>query len=44
MNHQNHSEPENRLTLEEQQEFLKLLARLSPEQREALKTVLRSFT
>ena len=37
MNHQNHSEPENRLTLEEQQEFLKLLARLSPEQREALK-------
>lgn len=35
MSHQNHSEPENRLTLEEQQEFLKLLARLSPEQREA---------
>ena len=44
MNHQNHSEPENRLTLEEQQEFLKLLTRLSPEQREALKTVLKSFT
>lgn len=44
MNHQNHSEPENRLTLEEQQEFLKLLARLSSEQREALKTVLKSFT
>ena len=44
MNHQNHSEPKNRLTLEEQQEFLELLARLSPEQREALKTVLRSFT
>ena len=37
MNRQNHSEPENRLTLEEQQEFLELLARLSPEQREALK-------
>ena len=30
MNRQNHSEPENRLTTEEQQEFLKLLARLSP--------------
>ena len=30
MNRQNHSEPENRLTQEEQQEFLKLLARLSP--------------
>lgn len=29
MNRQNHSEPENRLTPEEQQEFLKLLARLS---------------
>ena len=37
MNCQNHSEPENRLTLEEQQEFLEILARLSPEQREALK-------
>ena len=44
MNRQNHSESENRLTPEEQQEFLKLLARLSPEQREALKTVLKSFT
>ena len=44
MNHQNHSEPENRLTPKEKQEFLELLARLSPEQREALKTVLRSFT
>ena len=44
MNRQNHSEPENRLTLEEQQEFLKLLAQLSPEQREALKKVLKSFT
>lgn len=44
MSHQNHSEPENRLTPGEKQEFLELLARLSPEQREALKTVLRSFT
>ena len=45
MNRQNHSEPENRLTPpEEQQEFSKLLARLSPEQREALKKVLKSFT
>ena len=44
MNRQNLSEPENRLTLEEQQEFLELLARLSPEQREALKEVLKSFT
>lgn len=44
MNRQNHSELENRLTLEEQQEFLKLLSRLSPEQREALKEVLKSFT
>ena len=38
MNHQNHSEPE------EQQECLELLAQLSPEQREALKEVLKSFT
>ena len=38
MNHQNHSEPE------EQQEFLELLAQLSPKQREALKEVLKSFT
>ena len=44
MSHQNHSEPENRLTPEEQQEFLELLARLSSEQREALKEVLKSFT
>ena len=44
MNRQNHSEPENGFTPEEQQEFLKLLARLSPEQREALKKVLKSFT
>ena len=44
MNRQNHSEPKNRLTPEEKQEFLKLLARLSPEQREALKEVLKSFT
>ena len=44
MNRQNHSEPENRLTPEEQQEFLELLARLSPGQREALKEVLKSFT
>ena len=44
MNRQNHSESENRLTPEEQQEILKLLARLSPEQREALKEVLKSFT
>lgn len=44
MNRQNHSELENRLTPEEQQEFLKLLARLSSEQREALKKVLKSFT
>ena len=43
MNRQNHSEPENRLTPEER-EFLKLLAQLSPEQREALKEVLKSFT
>lgn len=40
----NHSEPESRLTPEEQQEFLELLAQLSPEQREALKEVLKSFT
>ena len=29
MNRQNHSEPENRLTSEEQQEFLELLAQFS---------------
>ena len=44
MSHQNHSELENRLTPEEKQEFLELLAQLSPEQREALKEVLKSFT
>ena len=44
MNRQSHSEPENRLTTEEQQEFLELLAQLSLEQREALKEVLKSFT
>ena len=44
MNPQNHSEPDNRLAPEDQQEFLELLAQLSPEQREALKEVLRSFT
>lgn len=44
MNRQNHSEPENRLTQEEKQEFLELLAQLSPEQREALKEELKSFT
>lgn len=44
MNCQNHSEPENGFTPEEQQEFLELLAQLSPEQREALKEVLKSFT
>jgi DNA-directed RNA polymerase specialized sigma24 family protein len=44
MNRQNHSEPENGFTPEEQQKFLKLLAQLSPEQREALKEVLKSFT
>ena len=43
MSHQNHSEPESRLTQEEKQEFLELLARLSPEQREALIEVLKSF-
>lgn len=39
MNRQNHSEPESRLTQEEKQEFLELLAQLSPEQRKALKDV-----
>ena len=43
MSHQNHSEPENRPTPEEQQQFLKLLAQLSPEQREALKEVLETI-
>lgn len=44
MNRQNHSESKNRFTPEEQQEFLELLAQLSPDQREALKKVLKSFT
>ena len=44
MNWQNHSEPENGFTPEEQQKFLELLARLSPEQRKSLKKVLKSFT
>ena len=44
MSPQNNSEPENRLTPEEKQEFLELLAQLSLEQREALKEVLKSFT
>ena len=44
MNRQNHSEPDNMLTQEELQEFLELLVQLSPEQREALKEVLKSFT
>ena len=44
MNRQTHSEPESRLTQEEKQEFLELLAQLSPEQRKALKEVLKSFT
>ena len=44
MNRQNHSEPENRFTPEEQQEFLELLAQLTSEQREALKEVLKSYT
>ena len=43
MNRQNHSEPESRLTPEEKQEFLELLARLSLDQREALKEVINSF-
>lgn len=43
MNRQNHSEPESRLTQEEKQEFLELLAQLSLEQRKALKEVLKSF-
>lgn len=38
------SEPDNNFTPEEQQEFLELLSRMTPEQREALKEVLKSFT
>lgn len=36
-------EPHSDFTKEEQQEFLKLLNRIIPEQREALKKVLKSF-
>lgn len=36
-------EPHSDFTKEEQQEFLKLLNRITPEQREALKKVLESF-
>ena len=46
MSHQknSNSEPDNGFTLEEQQEFLELISRMTPEQREALKEVLKSFT
>ena len=37
-------EPHSEFTREEQQEFLNLLDRMTPEQREALKKVLKSFT
>ena len=37
-------EPHSEFTREEQQEFLHLLDRMTPEQREALKKVLKSFT
>ena len=37
-------EPHSEFTREEQQEFLNLLDRMTPEQREALKEVLKSFT
>ena len=36
-------EPHSDFTKEEQQDFLKLLNRITPEQREALKKVLKSF-
>ena len=36
-------ESHSEFTKEEQQEFLKLLNRITPEQREALKKVLKSF-
>lgn len=36
-------EPHSDFTKEEQQEFLKLLNCITPEQREALKKVLKSF-
>lgn len=38
------SEVDDRFTLEEQQEFLELISRMSPTQRDALKEVLKSFT
>ena len=37
-------EPHSEFTKEEQEEFLNLLGRITPEQREALKKVLKSFT
>ena len=37
-------EPHSEFTKEEQQEFLDLLGRMTSEQREALKKVLKSFT
>ena len=36
-------EPHSEFTKEEQEEFLNLLGRITPEQREALKKVLKSF-
>ena len=36
-------EPHSEFTKEEQQEFLNLLNRITPEQREALKKVLKSY-
>lgn len=38
------SEMDSKLSLEELQKFLELLSRLTPQQREALKKVLESFT
>ena len=37
-------ESRSEFTKEEQEEFLNLLGRITPEQREALKKVLKSFT
>ena len=37
-------ESHSEFTKEEQEEFLNLLGRITPEQREALKKVLKSFT
>lgn len=37
-------EPHSEFTKEEQEEFLNLLGRITPEQREALEKVLKSFT